>query len=208
MNQFCTKCNKCKPLNEFAKSSRERRGYTKRCLECKRVEYTKVEHRSGLNHKLAKKRYNDEGLRSCVTCKEFLPVEQFSKDKSALDGLSINCRNCKKIADDSYRSNNSEKVKVSRKKSALKIRLKAMEPYGVFCHCCGEKEKCFLSFDHINGEGTKHRREVGSGTPFYLWVIKNNWPDFLTILCHNCNMAKGFYGECPHKLTKESNRGK
>lgn len=71
------------------------------------------------------------------------------------------------------------------------------------CKCCGEKEIKFLSVDHINGGGNKHRKELkfskdGSGGDIYRWLIKNNYPKGFQILCHNCNMAKGFYGTCPH----------
>ena len=31
------------------------------------------------------------------------------------------------------------------------------------------------------------------------WIKKNNFPKGFQILCHNCNVAKGIYGECPHE---------
>ena len=75
-----------------------------------------------------------------------------------------------------------------------------------FCACCGEKEIKFLSLDHINGGGTKHRQQLqknrikpAGGSVVYGWIIKNNFPEGYQILCHNCNQAKGFYGVCPHK---------
>lgn len=30
------------------------------------------------------------------------------------------------------------------------------------------------------------------------WLKKNDYPKGFQILCHNCNMSKGFYGYCPH----------
>lgn len=72
-----------------------------------------------------------------------------------------------------------------------------------FCACCGEKHLEFLSIDHINGGGNKHRKEMvnqgGSGGNIYWWLIKNDFPPGFQVLCHNCNMAKGFYGHCPHQ---------
>lgn len=70
------------------------------------------------------------------------------------------------------------------------------------CACCGEKEIKFLSVDHINNGGAKHRKElgiVGGGIRFYFWLQKNKLPEGFQILCHNCNQAKGSYGICPHK---------
>ncbi len=71
--------------------------------------------------------------------------------------------------------------------------------YGQSCLCCGEKRIEFLSIDHINGGGNKHRKEIGSNLAFYSWIVRNHFPDFLRILCFNCNQARGFYGYCPHE---------
>lgn len=65
------------------------------------------------------------------------------------------------------------------------------------CKCCNENIIQFLSIDHINGGGNKHRKESKIGY-IYSWLIKNNFPEGFQVLCHNCNMAKGYYGECPH----------
>lgn len=83
-------------------------------------------------------------------------------------------------------------------------RLMALEHYGgspPSCRCCGETIIEFLSFDHINGGGSKHRKS-GIGNMSY-WLVKNNFPIGFQILCHNCNQAKAYYGQCPHKLAKE-----
>jgi hypothetical protein len=85
----------------------------------------------------------------------------------------------------------------SRSKWAEK-RSEVMAHYGNRCACCGESTPEFLSIDHINGGGRKHRKEIGSGN-MYRWIIDNGFPDSFQILCHNCNQAKGYYGECPHK---------
>jgi len=79
------------------------------------------------------------------------------------------------------------------------IRQEVLDHYGNKCVCCGETTPEFLAIDHINGGGNKHRKEVGgSGPVMYRWLKKNNYPEGFQILCHNCNMAKGFYGACPH----------
>jgi hypothetical protein len=57
-----------------------------------------------------------------------------------------------------------------------------------------------LCFDHVNGGGEQHRKEIGSGGGYiYAWLIKNDFPASIRLLCHNCNMAKSLYGYCPHK---------
>ena len=69
-------------------------------------------------------------------------------------------------------------------------RLKTMRRYSPDLKCakCGFSDTRALSFDHINGGGRKHRKEVG-GRIWY-WLIKNNYPDGYQILCMNCQFIK------------------
>lgn len=108
-------------------------------------------------------------------------------------GLCDNCRARK------WNSEHREKCRETRRKSFLKTRIEVLDHYGNSCVCCGEKEPNFLSIDHINNDGHLHRKTVKSHA-FYTWIRLNNFPNDLQILCYNCNMAKGKYGICPHKL--------
>ena len=75
------------------------------------------------------------------------------------------------------------------------------------CGCCGEKEVLFLTLDHINNDGAKHRKELrtstgkmAAGTRTYRWAKENNFPAMFQVLCCNCNFAKWRNkGVCPHK---------
>lgn len=109
-----------------------------------------------------------------------------------------------------WRKKNVQHVRDLQKKYRDARRESVLAYYGSLCICCGEKEIKFLCIDHINGGGNEHRREMtknksGNGGNIYYWLVKNNFPPGFQILCHNCNMAKGFYGECPHSknLTKQ-----
>lgn len=92
------------------------------------------------------------------------------------------------------------KARVQEKKELV------LRHYGGACTCCGEEEIKFLCLDHQNGGGNKHRKEVGGGTTFYAWIIRNNFPEGFQVLCHNCNFTKGAYGSCPHQLIGCSTR--
>jgi hypothetical protein len=75
------------------------------------------------------------------------------------------------------------------------------------CKCCGEQGIEFLTIDHIDGGGRKHRFAVFSdhdygGTRFYSYLKKNGYPDGFQVLCYNCNCGKGAGKVCPHKLRK------
>lgn len=68
------------------------------------------------------------------------------------------------------------------------------------CRCCNESTHEFLSFEHKNGGGTKHRKSVGGNMVRWLYGFgEKGLPEDIELLCFNCNCAKGFYGKCPHK---------
>lgn len=83
--------------------------------------------------------------------------------------------------------------------SYQKLKKGIFDHYGRKCVCCGEKHAEFLSIDHINGGGRKHRDEVGRGRLFYKWLLDNKYPPDFRILCYNCNISLGIFGYCPHK---------
>jgi hypothetical protein len=79
-------------------------------------------------------------------------------------------------------------------------RLEVITHYGGKCSCCGETEYGFLTIDHVNGGGTKHRKEVTASRLPYV-IIKNNFPKDYQVLCYNCNCARAVSHNkvCPHK---------
>lgn len=84
------------------------------------------------------------------------------------------------------------KVRLILKKEVISV-------YGGRCACCSESQFEFLSIDHINGGGTKHRKELPAGLSIWKWAKNNGFPPTLRILCFNCNCAIGFFGNCPHQ---------
>jgi len=104
-----------------------------------------------------------------------------------------------------YRKENRKKLNQNSKVYSLpyreKIRKLVFEHYGKECACCGEKNPFFLTIDHINGDGTKHRKKIK--IQFNSWLIKNNFPDGFQTLCMNCNWGRYKNGGiCPHKDKK------
>jgi hypothetical protein len=47
-----------------------------------------------------------------------------------------------------------------------------------------------LTIDHPNNDGAKERKAVGSGTSFYVWLKKHNYPEGYQVLCNNCQLKK------------------
>lgn len=75
---------------------------------------------------------------------------------------------------------------------------KIFNHYGRKCACCGITEEVFLTIDHINEDGSKHRKSLGNAG-VYKDIVDRNFPSDFQILCWNCNLAKHKLGKCPHQ---------
>jgi hypothetical protein len=96
------------------------------------------------------------------------------------------------------------------KKYRDKTKLDAMIHYGTdppSCKCCGTEEIEFLTLDHIDNDGAKHRRADMSrtrGRDFYSWLKRNSYPTSLRsqVLCWDCQWGKKSKKGCPHSGTR------
>ncbi len=100
----------------------------------------------------------------------------------------------------SRKPENKEKRKVYDKTRREDRRIRILIHYSSdppLCALCEESADRFLVLDHPEGGGTEQRRKVGSGDKYYKWIAKNNFPEDLRVLCHNCNCALSAYGKAP-----------
>jgi len=105
------------------------------------------------------------------------------------------------------KTNYSQRIKKERRDNRIVVLKHYSNSTIPHCICCRESILEFLVLDHINNGGNEHRKTMFgkkggkhySGNATVEWIIRNNFPPLFQVLCHNCNMAKGFYGECPHK---------
>lgn len=132
------------------------------------------------------------------------------------------CSTCRDKAKERYKSRVTKRICVLCKKTSSRVgrttcvscsqsladkRAAAKDVvfnhYGNKCCCCGEMIKQFLTLDHINDDGADHRRRLKSfksGNNFIKWVIRNNFPADLQLLCWNCNCGRALNGGvCPHQ---------
>jgi len=82
-----------------------------------------------------------------------------------------------------------------KKRYRMCLKLNMIREYGGKCAVCGESRYEFLTIDHVNGGGSKHRAEVnavGGGDAFYRVLRDADWPkgDY-RLLCFNCNGVMG-----------------
>lgn len=155
------------------------------------------------------KKFNKElrkqGLKKCSTCLQIKKLDEFyfyAKPKS--DARQYMCQECAKLYYREKWKKADNREKILRKKRHNKwygnIKKQIFKAYGGKCQCCGETRLEFLTVDHINGGGTKHRKKLGGGREFFLWLRDNNYPQKeYRLLCWNCNMSRGAYGYCPHE---------
>jgi len=139
----------------------------------------------------------------CLTCAK-KEIEYAKKYKV------LNREKILKLQRNHYWRNKDKSLKTARtwRENA---RLKVYEKYGgAICSCCGETRLPFLTLDHINNDGYKHRKKGGNGARIgggtYLWAIKNNYPPTLRVLCYNCNSGRHRNGGvCPHEEERKLN---
>lgn len=69
------------------------------------------------------------------------------------------------------------------------------------CARCQFSDIRALSIDHINGDGAKHRKEIGGGR-IYRWLLKQDFPEGFQVLCMNCQFIKAHENhEFAHQTT-------
>jgi hypothetical protein len=160
-------------------------------------------------------------VRACTGCGQVFAAttDNFYRNNKTGDGLTQQCKACKRAVQKEWRARNPEyalaylreyrrRVRVDGltidKVRHIRLRAKVLGHYGgdpPRCACCGETTNEFLGMDHINGGGRQHLREIGTRN-LYRWLPKAGFPDGFQVLCHNCNLSKGFYGMCPHQRTR------
>ena len=85
------------------------------------------------------------------------------------------------------------KRKVGNQRLArLKLKEEVLTYYGngkCACVKCGHTTLASLSIDHINGKGSREKREKGIGN-YYAWLKKEGYPSGYQTLCMNCQFVK------------------
>jgi hypothetical protein len=140
------------------------------------------------------------------------------KSQARAHKLTSKFKKMNKITVKKYKSTPEFKAKQDRDK-LLKSMRRAMVLLGYSrrhsnsnvpcCRCCGENSFVeFLAIDHIAGkykmDSIPELVKIGYSSKLkdyrlIDWILEKDFPKGFQILCHNCNMAKGVYGKCPHE---------
>ena len=126
---------------------------------------------------------------------------QHTNRKSYAKGLCKSCwREYRKVYRKKYYENNKIHYRILSQRYQQDIKKRWADAYGGKCECCEESRVEFLTIEHRNGDGKKHRKAVGFGNCMGRWLEKKGWPrDKFGILCLNCNFVLGHSGYCPHR---------
>lgn len=102
-----------------------------------------------------------------------------------------------------YRERNRERILTRRRELYGLLKAEVHSHYGGRCACCGETEPGFLTIDHVNGDGSAHRKLVGGAGEATLRDIQHRgYPSDFQVLCFNCNCGRQFNGgTCPHQAS-------
>ena len=156
-------------------------------------------------------RQPDPDQKACRLCLQVKPIAEFAQvvwtgaagRRGEYAWRETRCRECALRVRRFQRVAGGEEARLRLRQNDRnehrQIRADVIQGYGGKCACCGEDRDEFLSIDHIEGNGKEHRRAVGGHPRFYSWIVKNDFPAFLRLLCFNCNLSRGFSGYCPHE---------
>ena len=107
--------------------------------------------------------------------------------------LCIYCNQKKKRKYKIYDWNNSkQKERAKSRARVMQRRLTCLWHYSrTVPHCkkCGLLNIRYLHLDHINNDGNHERKKYGRES-FYGYLIRNNFPSDLQVLCRDCHLRK------------------
>ena len=184
----CKKCGQIKTLSEFSEHSGTKDKHRHECKGCFRIYWNKYA-------KKWRKQHREKYLERQRNWQE--------ENREKVRGYS------RKF----YWANREKEIlRVSKGNVArhARLRFKCLMEYGgnpPRCACCVEYCIEFLTIDHINNDGAKHRKEWKRYGSIYEWLRAKKYPKGrFQILCMNCNWCKGKYGYCPHQTNEPTKK--
>lgn len=191
----CKKCGKAKPLAEFERAEGTRDGHRGSCKSCRADYGRRYREANGERLRQKKRKYyaaNRDRIRAVND-----RWQARNRDHKLQKQLEWRVANRERLRQEALRYYEANRDKTREREH--QVRAKVLEYYGTACACCCGIDH--LEIDHINGGGKEHREEVGRSTTFYLWLIKEGFPDGFQTLCRSCNRSKADGPGCRIKHT-------
>lgn len=155
----------------------------------------------------------------CTKCGKNKPIGEFYQHvQGKRPGLvSARCKSCEAERMRAYYQAHKAEKKAWFAARYQRLKDAVFAAYGGYrCACCGETEPLFLGLDHIENNGSAHRKSIfkvglkgdyrgASGIYTYRWLERNGFPPGYQVLCANCNHGKHRNGGiCPHQRSEGS----
>jgi len=116
-----------------------------------------------------------------------------NKWKKKVRGKPGYCRQCCCKLPDPTELKSCDRCLAYHREQRATLRKQVIEAYGHKCQWCGTTTYEYLSIDHVNNDGKQDRKRFTDQRAFYKWIIKNDYPETLQILCFNCNCSKEYH---------------
>lgn len=192
LSKRCTgPCGKIKPLSEFSPDVSKRDGRRSRCRVCINAD--------------ARQRWPERAERQA----EARRLERAADPEKFREARRRRNRR-RAAANEEWRRRdraaNPEKYREQARRyqgkgwgraRLARVRAQVFGHYGTCCACCGSTDD--LTIDHTVTDGAAHRaKRFGhrGGLNFYLWLIREGFPDGYQTLCRPCNSSKATGSRC------------
>lgn len=122
----------------------------------------------------------------CYKCKQELTLDNFTKDKSKVDGHAYICKECKRQYDNKHYRDNMQAYKQQNKNIKIRNLIFIFEFLSKHpCEICKEPDPIVLEFDHLNpSEKDKNVSDLAKNSS--LKRIKDEISK-CRVLCANCH---------------------
>lgn len=128
--------------------------------------------------------------KTCSTCKEWKPLEEFNKRSTSPDGRQWKCRECNKAYHYEHLERHLAQI------YARKARLRAENKPKLWkyllehpCTDCGEVDPVVLEFDHIRDKSSDVTRLVHTGES---WQRVMREIEKCEVVCANCHRRRTY----------------
>ena len=187
---LCERCGKnppreghqtCECASAYDQARKERLFAEGACVECGEVR-------------------EDPGRKLCSACSNYYANRAAAKrDAHKADSrLCPRCGDTKKLE---TQSKWCDGCKQKLREAGQRLKSEVLKAYGGVCQCCAESNPNFLTIDHVEGGGTKHRDSISG--KIYRWLKARKFPPGFQVLCFNCNCGRAVNGGiCPHALVR------
>lgn len=178
MHKKCKDCQQVKLLEAFHRNRNSIDGRQPYCKACANLRYK--HRRTGGGPDLRKPANKaPEGQKWCPRCQRYLDKSEFTKNKSAHDGLSGYCRPCHNIksAESRERNGGARNYHLIRRYGVTALEVDEMLEEQPLCWICMQAPADHVDHDHADG------------------MMRG-------LLCFNCNGGLGQFGDDPWKLAR------